>query len=145
MLSLPDASVTWTVQLDDTDPDIFDLWTIDGGRIINRLTQGHFRVLSIDGSLEYSYDPHALAEADPDNDLSFYSGYWPFDGATADTLTLFDGTSTALTLDLELDSLTERVIDAAVPPGYMIRPVVLEQKLFLVSATQLRVRTLTTP
>lgn len=125
-------------------PRVVESQLLDANRVLLIMSRGCFKVVRLsDGSIDYAYDPIALAGEVLEHDEAYWGGFLPFPGSAPGTLTLFDGTTGAYTLDLATDTLTERTIAAATPPsGFTLRNRIDGQRFVFLSATQLRIRTI---
>jgi hypothetical protein len=125
-------------------PQVFESHLLDSDRVLLRMSRGCFKVVRLsDGSTDYTYDPGALAGEVLEHNAAYWGGFSPFPGSAPGTLTLFDGTPAAYTLDLTTDTLTARTIAAASPPaGFTFRNRIDAQRFVFLSATQIRIRTI---
>jgi hypothetical protein len=98
-------------------------------------------VLGIDGTVDYTYNPHALGESDPNRGFDFYTGREAFKGTGSNDVTLFKGSPSTLDLNLVSGTLADGPL-AVLTDGYVVRKELFGQRFTLMSETQLRVRRL---
>ncbi len=125
------------------EPMVWPDLPLDGTHLLVWQQVGCFLVLNTNGAVEYRYVPEALGASDPTKTREDYARYRPYATSESGKLMLFDGTSTALSLDWVSGEIQPLSVDVAPPEGYRLMLADFRyQRVFFAGATTLRIRSL---
>lgn len=140
-LSTSDSSTVWQINLAAADPPVTRIEALEGNRFTVFEYYGFFKIVGHDGTVEYSYNPKVLGDADPNRTPLEFAQYMPYsDLSSPGELVLFDGSDDGLQLSIGTAQISPRALYTSVPPGFTLRKSLSGGRLILLSTDEVRIR-----